>query len=158
MVFCIYVQKKDLCVTFPVYGHNFGLSVFFLLSSFLFLSPLPISPKISSKLIPLPLLPSTGTISWNGMVSLNLILSLQNPFVYTAGYEKLYHIYVWSLSFFMTVLMAFSGLACDDGCACRWWGFRGHGDFRSELHFYLCTIAFIAGYEKFYQKYVILLF
>mmetsp|Transcript_38397 Transcript_38397/g.53446 ORF Transcript_38397/g.53446 Transcript_38397/m.53446 type:complete len:476 (-) Transcript_38397:1966-3393(-) len=104
-----------------------------------------------------------GTISWNGMISLNLILSLRNPFVYSAQYLKLYHFYVWSLSSSLTLLMAVSGAFCPPGdCECRWWGFRGQGDyscwingtsFSGQLSFFIpLFLTFLLGIASLFTS------
>ena len=119
--FVFLTKKKN--IFFLLLSLSFSLSLSPFLSLFLSLS-------FSFSLSNLNFL-FKGTISWNGMISLNLILSLRNPFVYSAQYLKLYHFYVWSLSSSLTLLMAVSGAFCPPGdCECRWWGFRGQGDYR----------------------------
>eukprot|EP00026_Physarum_polycephalum_P003512 Phypoly_transcript_03525.p1 GENE.Phypoly_transcript_03525~~Phypoly_transcript_03525.p1 ORF type:complete len:593 (+),score=54.51 Phypoly_transcript_03525:31-1779(+) len=48
----------------------------------------------------------TASISWIGMISLNLIIELHKQgFARTASYSKYYHMFVWSLSGFTTCVM-----------------------------------------------------
>eukprot|EP01119_Soliformovum_irregulare_P015037 TRINITY_DN4184_c0_g1_i1.p1 TRINITY_DN4184_c0_g1~~TRINITY_DN4184_c0_g1_i1.p1 ORF type:complete len:627 (+),score=147.83 TRINITY_DN4184_c0_g1_i1:204-1883(+) len=46
-----------------------------------------------------------GSISWNGIISFNLLLQLRNPFAYTAPLNKFYHLYVWTLCLGTTLTM-----------------------------------------------------
>ncbi|GAM18281.1 hypothetical protein SAMD00019534_014560, partial [Acytostelium subglobosum LB1] len=46
-----------------------------------------------------------ASISWSGMISLNLILTSANPFRNTSSLSKWYHVWVWGLSLVSTVLM-----------------------------------------------------
>jgi len=46
-----------------------------------------------------------ASISWNGMISLNLIINTTRPFENSSAYNKLYHIWVWGLSGVTSVIM-----------------------------------------------------
>ncbi|KAL6077846.1 PIPK domain-containing protein, variant 3 [Balamuthia mandrillaris] len=46
-----------------------------------------------------------GSISWNAVISLNLIINLRHPFVDTSKGSLIYHLYVWSLCTITTALM-----------------------------------------------------
>eukprot|EP01126_Amoeba_proteus_P007484 TRINITY_DN12698_c0_g1_i2.p1 TRINITY_DN12698_c0_g1~~TRINITY_DN12698_c0_g1_i2.p1 ORF type:complete len:379 (-),score=51.33 TRINITY_DN12698_c0_g1_i2:9-1145(-) len=46
-----------------------------------------------------------ASVSWNAMISINLLISIANPFANTSTKEVIYHIYVWSLTTTTTVVM-----------------------------------------------------
>ncbi|KAF2069078.1 hypothetical protein CYY_009606 [Polysphondylium violaceum] len=46
-----------------------------------------------------------ASISWNGMISLNLIINTTRPFENSSSYNKLYHIWVWGLSAVTSIIM-----------------------------------------------------
>eukprot|EP01126_Amoeba_proteus_P060925 TRINITY_DN8120_c0_g1_i25.p1 TRINITY_DN8120_c0_g1~~TRINITY_DN8120_c0_g1_i25.p1 ORF type:complete len:256 (-),score=27.19 TRINITY_DN8120_c0_g1_i25:265-1032(-) len=46
-----------------------------------------------------------ASVSWNAMISINLVISIANPFVNTSTKEILYHIYVWLLTAITTIVM-----------------------------------------------------
>jgi len=46
-----------------------------------------------------------ASISWNGMINLNLLINLRKPFVDTAKFGKFYHLWVWVLASVTTALM-----------------------------------------------------
>lgn len=49
-----------------------------------------------------------ASISWIGMISLNLIIELHKQgFARTASYAKYYHMFVWSISVITTLIMFF---------------------------------------------------
>ncbi|PRP83793.1 hypothetical protein PROFUN_08991 [Planoprotostelium fungivorum] len=47
----------------------------------------------------------TASISWNGMISLNLLFNMRNPFVNTQSYNLWYHLWAWGLSLTTTIFM-----------------------------------------------------
>jgi Frizzled/Smoothened family membrane region len=109
------VEDPIPCALQSVFAQFFGLAVCFL--------PRPpqhnlpfLTPSFSVLSTPLScLIPKS--ISWNGMISLNLLLQLKNPFANTESYQKFMHIWVWGLAGSTTILM----LAFDQ------WGGSGDG-------------------------------
>lgn len=60
-----------------------------------------------------------ASISWNAMISLNLLVQLRNPFANTAGFAKFYHIWVWLLAASTTAVMVIAqayGVSGDGTC------------------------------------------
>eukprot|EP01102_Stenamoeba_stenopodia_P011095 TRINITY_DN3394_c0_g1_i1.p1 TRINITY_DN3394_c0_g1~~TRINITY_DN3394_c0_g1_i1.p1 ORF type:complete len:775 (-),score=152.04 TRINITY_DN3394_c0_g1_i1:402-2726(-) len=64
-----------------------------------------------------------ASISWNGVVSINLVLDLQNPFGNNSSYFKWYHLFVWSLSAGTTLVMfiGFKSATCPEVGDCTNW-------------------------------------
>jgi hypothetical protein len=46
-----------------------------------------------------------GSIGWIGMISVNLVLNMRNPFSFTAPLSKYYHLWVWGYATTASVLM-----------------------------------------------------
>jgi len=63
-----------------------------------------------------------ASVSWTGMISLNLILKLKNPFTDTSAYEKWYHVVVWTLSVTTTILFCTLGDPKPSGDGTCWFG------------------------------------
>ena len=75
-----------------------------------------------------------GSVSWNGVISFNIMVLLRNPFMNTKSYVTMYHLYVWSITIATTLLLAFSepltgtkayGVTVDGTCwissSSPWW-------------------------------------
>lgn len=54
-----------------------------------------------------------GSVSWNGVISLNIIFLLLNPFMNPKAYVVIYHVYVWSISLLTTIILVSSPLFVD---------------------------------------------
>eukprot|EP01113_Clastostelium_recurvatum_P022425 TRINITY_DN2675_c0_g1_i3.p1 TRINITY_DN2675_c0_g1~~TRINITY_DN2675_c0_g1_i3.p1 ORF type:complete len:730 (-),score=189.88 TRINITY_DN2675_c0_g1_i3:24-2213(-) len=46
-----------------------------------------------------------ASLSWNGIISLNLIINLNHPFINTSAYVKFYHLFVWGIASLSTILL-----------------------------------------------------
>eukprot|EP00026_Physarum_polycephalum_P003879 Phypoly_transcript_03895.p1 GENE.Phypoly_transcript_03895~~Phypoly_transcript_03895.p1 ORF type:complete len:624 (+),score=54.89 Phypoly_transcript_03895:95-1966(+) len=46
-----------------------------------------------------------SSISWNAMISLNVVMNLRNPFKSTTRFLKFYHAYVWSVALITTCIL-----------------------------------------------------
>jgi hypothetical protein len=60
-----------------------------------------------------------ASVSWNAIISLNLIIKLKSPFTNSAGYEKYYHVWVWGLSSLTTAALVMTqsfGKSGDGTC------------------------------------------
>lgn len=78
-----------------------------------------------------------SSVSWNAMISINLMLSISDPFTDTKKNQPFYHAYVWTLSVLTALIMAlieFRGHdlfqpSGDGSC----WFYGGYFSFYSEL-------------------------
>jgi hypothetical protein len=64
-----------------------------------------------------------ASISWNGIISINLVLDLSNPFGNNSIWQKWYHLYVWGLSTATTLAMVIGfskSCAAEDGDGVGW--------------------------------------
>lgn len=61
-----------------------------------------------------------ASVSWNAMISINLMISVANPFANTATKEILYHFYVWVLSISTTVILAVGEFYAPSGDGTCW--------------------------------------
>eukprot|EP01117_Protostelium_nocturnum_P017721 TRINITY_DN7267_c0_g1_i1.p1 TRINITY_DN7267_c0_g1~~TRINITY_DN7267_c0_g1_i1.p1 ORF type:complete len:714 (+),score=239.10 TRINITY_DN7267_c0_g1_i1:119-2260(+) len=50
-----------------------------------------------------------ASVTWNGMISLNLLFNMKNPFLNTASYTKWYHLWTWGTSAATTIIMVVIG-------------------------------------------------
>jgi hypothetical protein len=61
-----------------------------------------------------------ATISWNGIISLNILLALRSPFSETHGYVRYYHLYVWTLASVGLIVTAAGDLSAPAGDFTCW--------------------------------------
>jgi len=55
-----------------------------------------------------------GSISWNGIISINIIFLLRNPFMNPTAHITVYQIYVWGLSLISAIFIVSSGFWAND--------------------------------------------
>jgi hypothetical protein len=48
-----------------------------------------------------------ASVSWNGIISLDLLLTLRKPFLNRKKYVKFYHLFVWGISLASTFVLMF---------------------------------------------------
>ena len=101
-----------------------------------------------------------GSVSWNGIISLNIILLLRNPFMNPKTYVIFYHGYVWSISAVTTILLFSSGymggtpaygISGDGTCwigteANQWWQLLFLGPL--ILYFIISVVCFIVSIAR----------
>eukprot|EP01127_Copromyxa_protea_P002386 TRINITY_DN1227_c0_g1_i1.p1 TRINITY_DN1227_c0_g1~~TRINITY_DN1227_c0_g1_i1.p1 ORF type:complete len:864 (+),score=147.02 TRINITY_DN1227_c0_g1_i1:31-2622(+) len=61
-----------------------------------------------------------ASISWNAMISINLMMSIANPFANTATKEIIYHFFVWSLAVSTTTVLALKDFYQPSGDGTCW--------------------------------------